>query len=229
MTAGGDLLQARQPRQITPESPVAQGRHGDHGDDRALPDWRNVKLRSAVIISALCAAAGLAAGSAPAFAATPRPAGSPVSASTVSTVRQPGFVSVSAPGHTEGWASVTYLRAHPDAIPGLRVTVAPSTVIPDSASGCNYDVCIDITGSSTNVSNWTTTAYGNVGCTMPWFIWTEPGQGTEHEAGPNICPTSGGDGVYYDTQGPFGYFPGGSHLCNTWNRIPGEPCENIKA
>jgi hypothetical protein len=134
-----------------------------------------------------------------------------------------------ASGQTEGWASVAYLSAHPDAIPGLRVTVRPATVIPNSASGCNYDVCIDITGSGTNVTNWTTTAYGNVGCTMPWFIWTEPGQGTQHEPGPEICPTSSGDGVYYDTQGPYGYFPDRTHLCNTWNRIPGEPCENIEA
>jgi len=189
-----------------------------------------VKLRSAVVIAALCTAVGLTAASEPAFAATPSPTGSPVAAPAISTVRVPGFVSVTnASGQTAGWASVTYLRAHPDAIPGLRATALPGTVTPDSASGCNYDVCISITGSSTNVSNWTTTAYGNVGCTIGWFIWTEPHEGTSSEPTPEICPDSFEDGVYYDTLGPYGFFANGSHLCDTWNRIPGEPCENIEA
>jgi len=189
-----------------------------------------VRLRSTVIVAAVCAAIGLAVGGGPVLAATPGAAGSPAIASTGSTVRQPGFVSIKdASGHAKGWASIAYLSSHPNAIPGLRVTPRPATVIPDSANGCNLDVCIDITGSGTNVDNWTTTAFGNVGCTQPVFLWTEPGQLTSREFGPEICPTSGGDGVYYDTEGPEGFFPGGSHLCNTWIRIAGEPCENITA
>jgi hypothetical protein len=126
-------------------------------------------------------------------------------------------------GGTAGWASISYLRAHPDAIPGVHVSMAGSgDVRPASASGCNQNVCIAITGDGLFVSNWTTTAYGNVGCTYAAFhsqMFTVYGRW--------ICATGSGPGVYYDTTGPIGYYQDDEEVCNSWLDIRGYPCETI--
>lgn len=126
-------------------------------------------------------------------------------------------------GGTAGWASISYLQAHPDAIPGVHVSVgAAGGVRPASASGCNQNVCIDITGSDLFVSNWTTTAYGNVGCTYAAFH-----SQSFTAYGPWICSTGSGPGVYYDTTGPVGYYQDDEEVCNSWLEIRGYPCETI--
>jgi len=103
---------------------------------------------------------------------------------------------------------------------------APSTggITPDSASGCNEDVCINIDGASTIVNSWSTTAFGNVGCTRAYFLYNEG-----FYEGPEVCPDGAGPGVYYDNTGPSGYFPDGDQLCNSWLSIAGLPCEYIVA
>ena len=95
--------------------------------------------------------------------------------------------------------------------------------VPDSASGCNQDVCIDIEGLSLIVTEWSTTAFGNVGCTFTQF------QGGRHtRTGDTICPDSSEPGVYFDTTGPTGIFEDGLRVCNVWNKIGGRPCETIE-
>jgi hypothetical protein len=122
---------------------------------------------------------------------------------------------------------VAYLQAHPGTIPGVTVrsgAVVRSTVSPDSASGCDLDVCISISGASTIVDAWSTTAYGNTGCATAYFAWSQ-----NYHVSSLVCPDGGGSGVYYDTTGPTGYFPAGDALCNYWhNGPPGEPCEYIQ-
>ncbi len=127
-----------------------------------------------------------------------------------------------------GWVSKAELQRNPHAIPGRTVTFrsAPSTggITPDSASGCNEDVCINIDGASTIVNSWSTTAFGNVGCTRAYFLYNEG-----FYEGPEVCPDGPGPGVYYDNTGPSGYFPDGDQLCNSWLSIAGLPCEYIEA
>lgn len=137
----------------------------------------------------------------------------------------PGLVTVHGPhGENAGWASLDYLKAHPGAIPGVKVTPT-SGLQPYSASGCNLNVCIDIVGASTTVTSWSTTAYGNTGCANAYFAWHEG-----YYVGPTVCPNGLQPGVYYDTTGPTGYFPNGDQLCNYWYNGPaGHPCEYIIA
>jgi hypothetical protein len=148
-------------------------------------------------------------------------------AAPMNVVAHAGVVMVTGPhGERAGWVSQTYLKAHPDAIPGIKVTF-PSNgpVVPDSASGCDLDVCIEVDGASTTVTGWVTTAYGNTGCANAYFAWNQG-----YYVGPTVCPSGSGSGVYYDSTGPTGYFPNGDQLCNYWyNGPPGEPCEYILA
>lgn len=142
-----------------------------------------------------------------------------------------GKVEVRTTNGTAGWVSDEYLKAHPDAIPGM--TYDPSStgpvkpdgaMQPDSASGCDLNVCINIDGDSTLVTNWTTTAYGNTRCANAYFAYH-----AAYNVGPTVCPDGGSQGVYYDSTGPTGYFPDGDQLCNYGQNGPsGEPCEYIQ-
>jgi hypothetical protein len=126
-------------------------------------------------------------------------------------------------GRVYGWASAEYLAANPDAIPGVHaVKTGDGAIKPMSASGCNVNVCISVSGTREYVSNWTTTAYGNEGCIRAYFMdWAG-----EHP-GPVICPNGTGPGVYYDTTGPTGLYHNGEQLCNFWERMSGLPCITI--
>lgn len=100
-----------------------------------------------------------------------------------------------------------------------------NTVHPDSASGCNQEVCIDVQGSGLYVDQWNTTAYGNVGCSYAVYLRN----GNYIRITDDICPTSSGDGVYYyDWAYPIGgKFGNKDKVCNTWYYLPGKPCETI--
>ena len=131
----------------------------------------------------------------------------PASASTSGT--DPGRVVVNAAGGSAGWVSNEYLKAHPDAIPGMKYNPTSSRLVesaaivePDSASGCDSNVCINIDGDSTLVTSWTTTAYGNTGCAIAYFAYH-----ASYYVGPQVCPDGGGSGVYYDSTGPHGLLP----------------------
>jgi hypothetical protein len=100
---------------------------------------------------------------------------------------------------------------------------APAKVIPDSASGCNQDVCIQIVGHSNYVNEWNSQAYWDGGyiCTFSAFH----ANGRVFRTGTVVC---GRAGVFYTFWSPNRYFPSPTHACNTWYGIPGYPCETIK-
>ncbi len=102
-------------------------------------------------------------------------------------------------------------------------TTPTSSVEPLSASGCNQSVCIYVTGSGTDVTNWSTSATlpGSM-CTVADY-WADQNlvyQGNEK------CG-SGGTSVSSYWPQP-GYFPAGTQLCNTWSNISGRPCESVE-
>lgn len=98
-----------------------------------------------------------------------------------------------------------------------------SPLRPASASGCSEDVCISIVGTGNYVEDWSTTAYWNGGyiCTHSfWFL-----NDRQIRTGDGNC---GAAGVFFsDWQAKRG-FPYPSLACNTWQIIPGRPCETIK-
>jgi hypothetical protein len=178
---------------------------------------RTSPRRPALLLASLvgCTVLAVTAATATATAATSRPL----------TTSTPGLVTVfGVQGGKAGWASVDYLKTHPGAIRGVTITPRGESK-PQSASGCNQNVCIYIDGDSTTVVGWETTAYGNTGCANAMFSWHEGAH-----RGETVCPDSDGPGVYYDTTGPTGYYPAGDHLCNFWHHGPsGLPCEDIEA
>jgi hypothetical protein len=100
---------------------------------------------------------------------------------------------------------------------------APADVTPDSASGCNQDVCIQIVGTSNKVNDWDSQAYwdGSYLCTRSRFY------ANNHliRTGTVVC---GGAGVFYTFWTPNKYFPSPTLACNRWTSIPGYPCETIR-
>lgn len=84
-----------------------------------------------------------------------------------------GFVE--SPDGMSGWASTEYIMGHPDRF-SSKVKLLASRGRADgtanlSASGCSYEVCIDVDGSSTTVTRWASQAFGNVGCTEAFFTY----------------------------------------------------------
>lgn len=94
---------------------------------------------------------------------------------------------------------------------------------PMSASGCSIEVCIDVEGHGLYVDSWSTTAFGNVGCS--YAVYKDNGKYLRITD--SICPTSSGDGVYFYTWAypAGGKFPNHTQLCNTWYYVRGTPCE----
>lgn len=143
-----------------------------------------------------------------------------------------------------GWASSSYLQAHPDFLArvlGKPVTATPDTVAaPASHFGCNQQVCIDVEGVGEVVTFWGTTADGgNYSCWRPYFqVWTlnsHSGKEVHNWPGPVIC-AGAGDGVFYDNSNEHaGGYPNKYSLCNVWayisgtDHIAGYPCANIEA
>ena len=96
--------------------------------------------------------------------------------------------------------------------------------IPDSASGCNQDVCIQIIGSSNKVVDWDSQGYyfgSTTLCTRSRFY----ANGHLIRTGTVVC---GEAGVFYTFWTPNKYFPSPTLACNRWTAIPGYPCETIR-
>lgn len=102
--------------------------------------------------------------------------------------------------------------------PGAAST---ASVQPMSASGCNQSVCI--TGSGTEVTNWSTSA------TLPasmcsvadyWAAGNLVYQGNEK------C--GAGNGSVFSYWPKPGYFAPGTQLCSTWTGVAGRPCETVE-
>lgn len=90
---------------------------------------------------------------------------------------------------------------------------------PRNASGCNGEVCIEVTGSGLHVSTWSTFAYTN-GYQCSYGAFWEDGDlaGT----GPQEC----NDGIVWNSTGDLD-FGGTTQICNTWVGISGRPCETV--
>ncbi|MEO6087207.1 MAG: hypothetical protein ABIQ18_29260 [Umezawaea sp.] len=164
-------------------------------------------MSAAIAVAALVA---LVSGSSTAFAADSGSGALPV-----------GFVQfTNAQGKTAGWASLEYLKANPTAIPRVRVDAARTdrAAAAMSASGCNHDVCIAIVGSSLTVNQWSTQAFGNVGCSHAYFV-----SATFTVQGREICPSGTGSGVCYDNTGPTGVYSNDEQLCDDWQNVWGFP------
>jgi len=102
-------------------------------------------------------------------------------------------------------------------------TTPTSSVQPLSASGCNQSVCIYVTGSGTDVTNWSTSATLPASmCTVADY-WAD---GNLVYQGNDKCG-SGGASVSSYWPEP-GYFAPGTQLCSTWTGIAGRPCEIVE-
>lgn len=130
-----------------------------------------------------------------------------------------------------GWVSLEYLKKHPDAVPGVSVveTTDGKALGPTNASKCDDDVCINVIGSGLHIDQWSTTAFGNVGCAQATFDFFNGGYADKQSG--IICPDGSGPGVYYSAAGPTGWYRDGTEVCNYWQgargSIPGYPCAEI--
>lgn len=97
----------------------------------------------------------------------------------------------------------------------------------EGAERCQANVCIDVKGVSLLVESWSTQAFGNVGCSRAAYNVNDD-TGSYVEYSPQICPDGDGPGVYVYTDGSDGVYKDGALLCNTWDRIAGEPCIEIQ-
>lgn len=102
------------------------------------------------------------------------------------------------------------------------LTVRSGSILPNSASGCSQDVCMQITGSGAHVADWDTQGYWNgpVICTYSIFEINS----TIIRTGTVVC---GGAGVFFTDWPANRNFPTPSLACNQWANIPGLPCETI--
>jgi hypothetical protein len=106
-------------------------------------------------------------------------------------------------------------------VPTIRV-LSKGSIIPNSASGCNQNVCIYVTGSKLHVSDWSTTGYdANPTCTYAAYWVAGKVKATSNE----VC--GGSDTEYVSDWNDPGNFPNHTQLCNTWLHISGKPCETV--
>jgi hypothetical protein len=111
-------------------------------------------------------------------------------------------------------AAPVEVTAH-SAVPSIRI-------MPDSANGCSSSVCIYVTGTGLNVSDWATSvALTKTMCSTASFLVN----GVLWASGVNQCG-SAGDELVSDWSDP-GNFPNGTVLCNTWSGVSGKPCETV--
>jgi hypothetical protein len=134
------------------------------------------------------------------------------------------------------FVSSAYQAAHPDYVRHLTSASTGSNghrpvMNPDSHYGCAQAVCIDVVGSGTHVTQWSTDVVGNYGCIKAFFDMRH-GQNSAYNTvwGPEIC-SNGQSGTYitYYNDVPTD-FPNGDQLCNGWIRgVVGYACATIIA
>lgn len=95
--------------------------------------------------------------------------------------------------------------------------------IPNSAFGCNQDVCISLVGSGAFVQQWNTFAF-NSGPVCTRAFW-ELNNYIIVKNTNVICADQAG--VFYAYWSPNRNFPTPSLACNWWLNLPGYPCETI--
>jgi len=92
---------------------------------------------------------------------------------------------------------------------------------PLSASTCSYSVCIYVTGTGLNVSNWSTSGYISKSmCSTAKFLVNGAEWASSH-----VCGSADTE-LEADWVDP-GNFANGTQLCNTWTGISGEPCATV--
>lgn len=114
------------------------------------------------------------------------------------------------------------------AMPWVAPTVAgasasPLSALPQSAGGCNQSICINVEGSGTKVTRWSTSA--TLPTTMCSFAdyWAN---GVVVDVGTLKCASAGSSvSSYWPEPGNFAV---GTQVCNTWTGIAGRPCETIE-
>ncbi len=132
------------------------------------------------------------------------------------------------------WVSVDYLRAHPDALPGVELRDDTPYFEAASVGRCDRQTCIKLEGDGVFVDRFSTTYYssGSEGPKHAHFLWTLAGSGTprsmyHYDVAPSVADT-GKPGVYCDTQGLTGAFAAGLTACAEWIPCSGVPCADIK-
>lgn len=110
-------------------------------------------------------------------------------------------------------------------VPTLTVSASHSLLVvhPDGANGCNQAVCISLSGSGTDVTDWLTNGNASKAmCTYAEFWENGSVIATSNEqCGP-------ANDLYTANWSNPGNFPVGASLCNTWSGLPGKPCETIE-
>lgn len=93
---------------------------------------------------------------------------------------------------------------------------------PNSASGCNADVCIQVGGSGLKVDYWNTQGLLRGGSCTYSAYWEN---GRVVATGWEICS---GPGRYagFREDAPL-YYWGRTQICNTWVSVSGKPCETV--
>jgi len=209
----------------------------------------HIRTKAVGILIALLAALGISLANASTSFAAPAQTQTAASNSAVSSGPLKGAVIGLPNGNTvtlpKNWSQMTVADAaklgiHPNMAPSQKLltklasegvdvtksanTTSPAaTIHPDSASGCNVNVCISLTGSGTVVDTWETEGYNSAEdpfCTFSVY-WLG---GDVLDTGENVC---GGLGWYVGYLG-YGIATGGTiQACNSWISISGYPCETI--
>ena len=164
----------------------------------------------------------------PGSPATESPAG--LVAGTKITLPGGRVVTLPKPWSDMSISDLANLGIEPGMGPKVSTSVAPAgRVAPgsaQSASGCNQEVCIILTGSGRKVTGWQTTGEytGSSDAFCTYAVYWAPGNSV-YATGITVC---GGPGEYY---GYYAEVPivwsSNIELCNTWAGIPGKPCEEV--
>ena len=137
----------------------------------------------------------------------------PATAATQNSAPLASSVTASQSAHATEYRVVTNFGT-------LTYGTKPSQARPLTGSGCNQDVCLQVTGNGLNVTEWDTQGYynGNIQlCTVGYFYVNDQ----EVRSTPLIC---GGAGTFYASWSMNHNFANQTKLCNQWKKIPGEPC-----
>lgn len=110
-----------------------------------------------------------------------------------------------------------------------RAAPGTGTASPDTASGCNYLVCITVTGTGLHITQVYVHTLGDQCIPPDNFVQLRYGPTTREPVSweyyvapiPNSCQY----GAYFNFTGSF---HNGYYMCGTITDFPGEPCKQIK-
>jgi hypothetical protein len=180
-----------------------------------------------IMITAVLAAGFLAAATLPAAAAVaPTAASASLGRSSVSTrgsKPNEALLAITRSSSPRPIGPFTITTRHGKLTYGWRPGNGGRTIRRD-ANGCNFNVCITITGSGVYVRDWDTSAfYGGNGTLCTRAAWHQ--NGAIIRTGPTICGK--GPGTFYSAWTPHKNFPNDTLACNGWTHVKGYPCKTI--